>query len=76
MDAPWELKIPVPTFKPFPTQCTVGTFNLEVVFTDTGLFPNWITKNPTDFIHIATQSVSLAGNYNFKVVATESITGL
>ncbi len=76
MDAPWELTIPVPTYKPFPTQCAVGTYALEIVLTDTGAFPSWITKNPTDFIHVATQSVSLVGNYNFKVVATESITGL
>jgi len=73
---PWELTIPVPTYKPFPTQCAVGTYALEVVFTDAGSFPIWITKNPTDLIHVATQTVSLVGNYNFKVVATESITGL
>ena len=76
MDAPWELTIPVPTYKHFPTQCAVGTYALEVVFTDTGAFPTWITKNPTDLIHVATQSVSLVGKYNLKVVATESITGL
>jgi hypothetical protein len=76
LDTPWELTIPVPTYKPFPTQCTVGTYDLEVVFIDTGTFPTWITKNPTDLIHVATQSISLVGNYNFKVVATESITGL
>jgi hypothetical protein len=76
LDAPWELTIPVPTYKPFPSQCTVGTYGLEVVFTGTGSFPIWITKNPTNLIHVATQDASQAGNYNFKVVATESITGL
>jgi len=76
LDVPWELTIPVPTYRPFPTQCTVGTYALEVVFSEGGSFPIWITKNPTELIHVATQTVSLVENYNFKVVATESITGL
>ena len=41
-----------------------------------GTFPTWITKNPTAGISIATLDNALAGNYQFRLVATDSKTGL
>jgi len=76
LDAPWTDSVPVPQYVPNPSQCLAGTYSLQVVLTDPGSFPVFINEFPTSNLVIATQDVSNVGVYNFKIRATESITGL
>jgi hypothetical protein len=66
--------VDLPVYRPQPPQCEVGTFTYEVIYSDT--FPGFINQNPTDQIHVFTQTLADIGDYTFKIKATESISGL
>jgi hypothetical protein len=46
------------------------------VYTGTQTTPTFITQNPVNNIHIATQVISNSKSYPYKIVATDSLTGL
>ena len=75
LSSPFNLALALPVYDVYPTQCAKGTFTFEVVFVGSGSFPAFITQYPSSKINVMTQETSLAGAYNFKIKATESISG-
>jgi hypothetical protein len=47
-----------------------------VIYTASPTFPPFINEIPTDKLIVATQDVTKVGVYNFKIKATESLSGL
>ena len=66
----------VPTYGPNPSQCAVGIYSLEVIYEDGPTFPPFINQVPTDHLIVATQDVIHEASHNFKIKASESISGL
>ncbi len=66
----------LPTYDSFPTGCTYGPLTYQVSYS--GIFPSWITQNPTSTskIVLGTTDVSNVGTYTFTVTASDPISGL
>lgn len=75
LDAPWTSKTDLPVFRQNPEACTVGTISRELVFTGTGSAPGFISV-VTDQVQVATQLSSNVNTYNYKIVATDSLTSV
>lgn len=65
----------VPTYEPTPNGCTSGTWTYSVALDPVAAFPPFITQNPTTTIDVATTNAAQSGIYNFRITATESISG-
>jgi hypothetical protein len=66
----------VPKYGPNPSQCAVGNYSLLVIYQDGPTFPPFINQIPTDNLIVATQDVQYVADYNFKIRASESLSGL
>ena len=66
----------MPTYGPNPSQCAVGNYSLLVIYQDGPTFPPFINQIPTDNLIVATQDVQYVAAYNFKIRASESLSGL
>ena len=75
LDQPWTLDTPLPVYQQNPSLCAVGTISLALVNTD-GATPAFISQVTLteENIRVATQIVGNVGTYNYKVVATDSLT--
>jgi hypothetical protein len=66
----------LPVYEPNPNTCPVGSYTYELQYLDSGSFPSFISQYPTTEITIQTQDTTNLGLNHFKVIATESISGL
>jgi hypothetical protein len=66
----------LPVFAVSPSLCSSGSFSYQLVYLDGPDFPPFITQFPASSISVMTQNTTLVGNYNFKLQATEPVSGL
>lgn len=76
LDQPWTLDTSLPVYQQNPLQCAVGTITRTLVFIGSGGTPTFITQVPADNIRIETTAYSSIGTHDYKIVATDSLTGL
>ena len=76
LSSPFDLPIALPVYDITPAACPKQAFTYEMVYLDAGGFPTFITQIPTVDVHVLTQDVSYVGLHNFKLRATEPLTGL
>ncbi len=66
----------MPIYGPNPSQCAAGNFSLKVIYEDGPTFPPFMNEVPTDKLMIATQDVIYVASHNFKIKASDSLSGL
>jgi len=72
------VNLAIPVYTPIPTDCLHDPFTYELHYIDdpVATFPTFINQYPTTAITVATQDRALLGTYNFRLVATDPLTGL
>lgn len=76
LDDPWALDVTVPSYQQNPVACAVGTINAVLVYTGAGAAPGFIVQDTASNINVATQDPANVGTYDYKIVATDSLTGV
>lgn len=66
----------LPTYEPTPNICNSLSLVYQVELNPVATFPGFVTENPSTQIDIASTDPLDAGVYNFRVVATDSLTSL
>jgi hypothetical protein len=66
----------LPVYEPSPSTCPIGTYTYQLEYLGSGSFPAFTSQYPTSRIAVQTQSTTNLGMNHFKVIATESISGL
>ena len=66
----------LPAYDSSPTGCAVGPFNFKLIPISAVLVPGWIIDPPIDSVSISTTDNSQIGAYQFRLVATDSVSGL
>ena len=75
LSTPYNLAVPLPQYQVTPSECASGVFSYELVSLDAIPYPTFFTQFPTTAVSVLTQDVSKVMAYNFKLKATESISG-
>lgn len=67
---------PLPVYEPTPNNCNSLALSYQVELNPVSTFPGFITETPTSQIEIASTDPLDANVYNFRLVVTDTLTGL